>query len=121
LRAESSDEWLSAAFLTVAWFWLLLPTQNPWYWTWALPFLPFARGRAWLAVSGLAFVYYVRFWMTSHFPDGQVLGTPYNGALFFDYVVTWFEFGPWFIALIASTLWRRSMPTPEPDSGSNRQ
>ena len=25
------------AFLVLAWFWLLSPTQNPWYWTWALP------------------------------------------------------------------------------------
>ncbi len=25
------------SFLTIAWFWLLSPTQNPWYWSWALP------------------------------------------------------------------------------------
>ena len=29
-RALSSTEWLHAVFLTIAWFWLLLPTQNPW-------------------------------------------------------------------------------------------
>jgi hypothetical protein len=83
----------------VAWFWLLLPTLNPWYWTWAVPFLPFSRSRAWLAVSGLAFTYYFRFWLVAHFPNGSILGTGYNGALFFDYIITWIEFGPWFVWL----------------------
>ncbi|MFM9961618.1 MAG: hypothetical protein ACKV2Q_10370 [Planctomycetaceae bacterium] len=52
---------MEATFLIIAWYWLLLPTQNPWYLTWCLPFLPFARGRAWFALSVLAFVYYLRF------------------------------------------------------------
>ena len=50
-RAINTDEptdWLGACFLTLAWFWLLSPTQNPWYWTWAMPLVPFVRGRAWL-------------------------------------------------------------------------
>jgi hypothetical protein len=87
---------LNSAFLTVAWFWLLLPTQNPWYWTWALPFLPFARRRAWLVMSGLAFVYYLRFWLMHQFPATALAGTPYSGPMFFDYVVVWLEFAPWF-------------------------
>ncbi|MFV2069767.1 MAG: glycosyltransferase 87 family protein, partial [Pirellulales bacterium] len=97
---------LEAAFLTVAWFWLILPTGNPWYWTWALPLLPFARGRAWLVLSGLVLVYYLRFWLVFHYPDPPVLGTRYNGALFFDYNVTWLEFGPWFAVLLLATLLR---------------
>jgi hypothetical protein len=48
-RAVKITDWLEAAFLTLAWFWLLAPTQYPWYWLWALPLIPFARGRAWLA------------------------------------------------------------------------
>lgn len=96
-RVDRPRDYLHAAFLTVAWFWLLLPTLNPWYWTWAVPFLPFARNRAWLAVSGLVFTYYLRFWLVANFPNGSVLGTDYNGALFFDYIVTWIEFGPWFV------------------------
>ena len=95
-RAAGPADWLGAAFLTVAWFWLILPTLNPWYWTWAVPLLPFARNRAWLALSGLVFVYYLRFWLTYHFAEAPVLGTRYPGPLFFDYVVTWLEFGPWF-------------------------
>jgi hypothetical protein len=93
---ESAAGWLNSAFLTVAWFWLLLPTQNPWYWTWALPFLPFARRRAWLALSGLAFVYYLRFWLMHQFPGTPLAGTSYTGPMFFDYVVVWLEFAPWF-------------------------
>jgi hypothetical protein len=95
--------WLDAAFLTLAWFWLLQPTLNPWYWTWALPLLPFARNRAWLAVSGLVFLYYFRFWLTYRFPETPVLGTRYPGPLFFDFIVTWIEFGPWFAWLALET------------------
>jgi hypothetical protein len=61
-----------------------------------LPLLPFARGRAWMALSGLVFLYYLRFWLTRHFAEAPVLGTRYPGPWFFDYVVTWLEFGPWF-------------------------
>ena len=88
-----------AAFLTIAWFWLLCPTQNPWYWTWALPLLPFARNRAWLAVSGLVLMYYLRFWFSYHWPGAPVWGTGYFGVTFFDFVVTWIEYAPWFVWL----------------------
>ena len=99
-RSATADGWLRAAFLTVAWFWLLLPTLNPWYWSWAMPLVVFARGRAWLAVSGLALMYYLRCWLVYHFSDVPLLGTGYTGPSFFDYVVTWFEFGPWFVWLM---------------------
>jgi hypothetical protein len=96
---------LAATFLTLVWFWLLLPTQNPWYLTWSLPFLPFARGRAWFVLSGLAFVYYLRFWMAAQF-SSPLLGTPYPGPQFFDYVVTWLEFAPWLAWLLIAQLER---------------
>ena len=92
------DLWLEAGFLTLVWFWLLLPTVNPWYLTWCLPFLTFTRNRAWLMLPGLAFFYYVRFWLVAQFPD-FVPGTHYTGAIFFDYVMTWIEFAPWLICL----------------------
>lgn len=106
-RAQHAAEWLNTGFLTIAWFWLLLPTQNPWYWTWALPLVPFCRNRTWLMVSGLAFLYYLRFWLMHHFAAVPLLGTPYNGPLFFDYVVTWLEFGPWLVLLGWTYVWRR--------------
>jgi hypothetical protein len=96
MRADTPSAWLEQSFLTLAWFWLLLPTLNPWYWTWALPLVAFARGRAWLLLSGLVLLYYFRFWLVYHYPASPVLGTRYPGAQFFDFVVTWLEFGPWF-------------------------
>lgn len=105
-RIPNARRLLEASFLTLAWFWLLSPTQNPWYWTWALPLLPFATGRAWYAASGLAFAYYVRFWLQYQFPAAPVCGMPYNGAQFFDYVITWIEYSPWLVWLAVAMLWR---------------
>lgn len=112
-RAPTPARWLECAFLTLAWLWLLSPAQNPWYWLWALPLLPFARGRAWLAVSGFAFVYYLRFWLVYHWPDPQqgglpVPGSEYHGAEFFDYVVVWLEYAPWLAWLAAAWALRRA-------------
>lgn len=110
-RTNSSHDptcWLRAAFLSLAWLWLLSPTQNPWYWTWALPLVMFARGRAWLAMSGLALIYYLRFWFSCHWPETPVPGTGYRGTALFDFVVTWIEFGPWF-AWLTVTAWRHRL------------
>jgi hypothetical protein len=103
------DDWLRAGFLTIAWFWLLSPTQNPWYWTWALPLLPFARSRAWLAVSGLVLLYYVRFWLQYHWPPPQapLPGTALPGEWFFDFVVVWIEFVPLLAWLAVEVVVRR--------------
>ncbi len=108
-RTASDDisRFCEGVFLTLAWFWLLCPTQNPWYWTWALPLLPFARSRVWLAVSGLVLVYYLRFWLSYHFAESAVLGTPYTGAAFYDFVVTWIEFAPWFVLLTVGFVSRK--------------
>lgn len=91
---ESLRRWLKAAFLTLAWFWLLAPTQNPWYWCWAVPLLPWSGGRAWLAMAAVAMAYYLRFWLENAFPTPGVLGTAYDGEFFFYFVVSWLEFGP---------------------------
>ncbi len=105
-RSRELVDWLRAAFLTVAWFWLLSPTQNLWYWTWAMPLVVFARSRVWLAVSGLALADYLRFWLGYHWPDESVPGIGYSGKLAFDYVVTWLEFAPWFALLTFSWAYR---------------
>ena len=91
--------WLRAAFLIVAWLWLLSPTQNPWYWLWAMPLVMFARSRLWLLVSGLASVYYFRFWLAANWPSDAVPVIGYPGTLTFDYVVAWLEFLPWLFLL----------------------
>ena len=109
-----------AAFLTLAWFWLMLPTQNPWYWLWALPFLPFMRNRAWLAVSGIILVYYFRFWLEYNLPTTKIWGTPYQGVAFFDFVLTWFEFAPWFVWLAIEGFVRVKWPRDQPMQGVGR-
>lgn len=116
VRAGNTKAFCEASFLTLAWFWLLCPTQNPWYWTWAMPFLPFAKGRPWLCVSGLVLLYYTRFWFGYHWPEDNILGTQYKGTAFFDFVVPWLEFGPWFIWLTLTGLLRSprsEMPPPQ--------
>ena len=107
VRTNDPRCFLEAAFLTLAWFWLLAPTQNPWYWTWALPLIPFARNRVWLLMAGLVMIYYLRFWFAYQFPDVTLCGTPYVGKPFFDYVVTWFEFGPFLLLLMFTWVMNR--------------
>ena len=101
-KAETAQAWFSYVFLTMAWFWLLLPTLNPWYWIWALPWVAFAKNRVWLLLSGLLFTYYLRFHIGAHFAQQRIVRSlPYQGETFFDYVVVWFEYLPWFIGLLA--------------------
>ena len=92
--------WCRAAMLTLAWFWLTCPTQNPWYWCWVLPLLPFARYRTWYVVAAVTMLYYLRFWLTAHYPDPGALGTPYSGAFVFYFVIVWIEFLPVLLALL---------------------
>lgn len=104
-----SDElrrWLSAAFLMIAWFFLWGPTQNPWYWTWVIPLLPFTRLYSWWTLSGLLFMYYLRFWFDYHRSGVPVAGTVYEGDTYFHLVVTWLEFAPWYALLVSEWIAR---------------
>jgi len=97
---ESNPQaWCRAGMLTLAWFWLTCPTQNPWYWCWVVPLLPFARYRTWHVVGACSLMYYLRFWLTTHYSEIPLLGTPYNGEYFFYFVVPWIEFAPCLLAL----------------------
>lgn len=115
LMRSSADERdvLQAVFLTLAWFWLLAPTQNPWYWSWALPFVAFARGRVWLAVGGVSLIYYLRFWLLYHYPEPGFANTDYSGTQFFDFVVVWLEFAPVLVMLLVLWCLRGSRRTVE--------
>ena len=117
-RQNHSLAFCRAAFLTLAWFWLLAPTQNPWYWLWALPLIPFAKNRTWYLMSGILFIYYIRFWIEYHctgvsvtdslsieLPDWANKLSQYQGVDFFDFVVTWLEYLPWYLLLSIETLW----------------
>lgn len=96
---ESVNHFLSNCFWIVAIFFCLQPTQNPWYWTWALPFLTFCRNRAWIAYAPLLLVYYLRFWFRELTSEFDFLGFTYSGTGFFDYCVVWLEHLPIFLAV----------------------
>lgn len=98
-----------SCFLMLATFWLLLPTQNPWYWIWAMPLLPFARHRSWLLMSGCVTIYYLRFWFIQTWSDQPVLWTEYDGRKFFSFVVVWFEYVPFFAVLFLEWRSRRKI------------
>ena len=71
-------------------------------------------------MSGILFIYYIRFYFEYHF-TGVTLGdslangfnyelpqwangiSHYHGVNIFDFVVTWFEYLPWFVLLILET------------------
>ena len=74
---------VECVFLTLAWFWFLSPTQNSWYWCWALPFVPFAKSRVWYLVAAVTLLYYLRFHFDYHGYDITA----------FDFVVPFVEFG----------------------------
>ncbi len=99
-NSAQAVDWLRAAFLTLAWFWALSPTMNPWYWIWAVPLLPFARSRAWFSVAACLPLYYLRFWLSYHAADQPVLGTPYLGEEFFHFVIVPIEHGVWLLWLL---------------------
>ncbi len=105
-RVATAENSLEKAFLVIAWFWLFSPTQNPWYWIWTLPLMPLAKGRAWFWMSGILFLYYLRFWFEYHRPGIPVFGTPYSDTAFFDYVIPWIEFAPWLCLLFFCWLFR---------------
>lgn len=88
-----------SCFLSLAVFWLVAPTQNPWYWVWAMPFAAFGGSRLWLAGPPIAMAYYLRFWLSANWSNEPILGTPYAGASFYDFVVVPCLYAPWLLLL----------------------
>lgn len=108
VRSPDATTLLKMVFLTIAWFWLLSPTQNPWYWTWAVPFVAFARSRIWLLIAVTVMAYYLRFWCDIHLNQSDgFMGTPYAGTAFFDFVMPVVEFLPVLLLLLAGVVWRK--------------
>ena len=106
IRSNDAAAWLESVFLTLAWFWLLAPTQFPWYWCWALVFIPYARSPAWLWLAGCSLYYYTRFWLGWHY-SSPVPGTRYDGSHFYYFIAPWITYGPWFLWLAADWLLRK--------------
>ena len=110
-RNDTAQEFMKCCFYSVAWFWLLSPTQNPWYWCWALPFLPFVTNRLWFGFAGVVMFYYARFWFEYHFATEPVMNTSYTGTMFFDFVVPFIEFGPLLLLIFGWACWQRRRGT----------
>ncbi len=99
---------LNACCVSLAWFWFLSPTQNPWYWCWALPLIIFARSKTWFLVCVLALVYYLRF---QYDYDGKVAE--------FDFYVPFWEFGPVLWLLVIESGFRFLNSRIRPDAPEN--
>ncbi len=98
-RNESSQLVLEASFLVLAIFFVLQPTQNPWYWVWALPFVCFASNRGWLLVSVC-----LRFLFKFSELEFQFCGILYKKAAIFDHCVAWLEHAAIFGAVIVGMM-----------------
>jgi hypothetical protein len=96
---------LRGVFLTLAWGWLLSSAQNPWYFLWSLPFIVFDGRRSWFLLSGLVFLYYLRFWLEYQAPATDAGSQAARTA--FDFQVVWLEYLPFFLALLVETWWLR--------------
>jgi hypothetical protein len=101
--------WLRTTFLALAWLFLLLPTENPWYFLWALPWLVWSRQYAWYLLPGLLAQYYLYFWFVYHFSLGGpgVANSSMPGYRFFHQVWVWVEYVPFFTVLLGEWLWAR--------------
>tara|TARA_B100000315_G_scaffold42905_1_gene37793 strand:+ start:2073 stop:3482 length:1410 start_codon:yes stop_codon:yes gene_type:complete len=74
--------------IILAAFFLLSPTQYPWYFISFLPFLTLYPNRALLLLSGLLSLYYLEFYFIYH---------QFNQAIL---LIRWFEYLPFYILLI---------------------
>ncbi len=98
-RPASAEQLPSLVFGVICVFFFLQPTQNPWYWLWALPFVCFARNPGWLLVAPCLIGYYLRFWCKHSGVAIAFAGYEYSGGGVFDHCIVWLEFLPVLIAI----------------------
>ena len=91
-RTQSVEDLAGWLFLIMGVFFFLQPTQNPWYWVWAMPLVCFAKNRGWLFVSMILFTYYLRFWFRERGQSHELWGQTYKGIDLFDHCIGWVEF-----------------------------
>jgi hypothetical protein len=98
LRKENGIHSLMKAMaVALAMLFFLLPTGNPWYYTWAVLFIPFLPLRALILFSVLVFVYYLDFYFT------------YQESKSMFVIVRWIEYGLFFF-ILGVELCRRRLP-----------
>jgi len=103
-KTRSPDDIANLLFLTIGVFFYLQPTQNPWYWVWAMPLVCFAKNKGWLMISLILFVYYLRFWFGEKAEAYEFMGRNYVGHDFFDHCIVWLEFALVLAILYAAPL-----------------
>ncbi len=94
-RVPGSRGVLASVFSVLAALFILSPVGFPWYFAWCVPFLPFARRKSWYLMTGLVFVYYLRFWFDYTLPDG--FASFDRGVDFHDRWLVSLEFGVFFL------------------------
>lgn len=62
LKKRTIFRFLQVSMISLAALFFLIPTGNPWYFTWLFPFLIIFPSRALIAFSGLVFLYYLDFY-----------------------------------------------------------
>ncbi|MCR4337690.1 MAG: glycosyltransferase [Candidatus Omnitrophica bacterium] len=62
MRRRTISRFLRVSLISLSALFFLLPTGNPWYFTWVFPFLIIFPSRALVAFSALVFLYYLDFY-----------------------------------------------------------
>ncbi|PIQ95434.1 MAG: hypothetical protein COV67_14925 [Nitrospinae bacterium CG11_big_fil_rev_8_21_14_0_20_56_8] len=88
-----SERVLRQAFVLMALVFLLSPVQNPWYLCWIVPFLCLFPWRAWILLTGLVGLYYLKFYFMYQRMDEWSRWIP------------WFEYLPFYLYL-AFEVWQ---------------
>ncbi|MBY0525781.1 MAG: DUF547 domain-containing protein [Gemmataceae bacterium] len=99
IREPEPESLVRSAFLSMAVGWLLSSAQNPWYLLWSLPLMVFARQRSWFLLPGLAWLYYLGFWLTDSWQE-------------LERNLVWLEYVPFFVAMAVESWWLRGQPMP---------
>lgn len=86
---SDTPTFLNHLVLAVGLFFMLSPTQFPWYYIWLIPFLTLSPRLSYLTLTLTLPIYYLRFYFAAH-----------DQALFFHNVIVWIEYAP-VIALLA--------------------
>ena len=105
-RSPDCRTFLAFMFLVLATFFMLQPTQNPWYWVWAMPFVCFSRNRGWLTASMFLILYYLRFHYETGIHETRFAGILYTNAGIFDYIIVFIEYGLIVIAITTGWIWK---------------
>ena len=91
---QSHQDLLNRLTLVAGFFFMISPTQFPWYYLWVLPFLVFSPRPSLLILTAMLPLYYLKFYYIA-----------LDNVAFFHYRIVWIEYTPVFL-LAAWEAWR---------------